>query len=63
MEWRERIGIDRAVCHDPAQQQRPVHLGTVDQAAMHELVGAIEAALAAMGVTDCRPAVRPEAAA
>jgi hypothetical protein len=29
---------------------------------MREVVGAIEASLAAMGVTDCHPAVRPEAA-
>jgi 2-aminoethylphosphonate-pyruvate transaminase len=38
-------------------------MGAFDQAAMHELVRAIEAALAAMGVSDCRPAARPVAAA
>ena len=38
-------------------------MGAFDQATMREVVAAVEASLAAMGVTDCRPAARPEAAA
>ncbi|MGH6916934.1 MAG: 2-aminoethylphosphonate--pyruvate transaminase [Geminicoccaceae bacterium] len=37
-------------------------MGAFDQATMREVVRAVEACLAAMGVTDCHPAVRPEAA-
>ena len=37
-------------------------MGAFDQATMREVVRAIEASLAAMGVADCRPAARPEAA-
>jgi 2-aminoethylphosphonate-pyruvate transaminase len=37
-------------------------MGAFDEATMRELVRAIEAALAAMGVTDCRPSSRPVAA-
>ncbi|HEX5079696.1 MAG TPA: 2-aminoethylphosphonate--pyruvate transaminase [Geminicoccaceae bacterium] len=37
-------------------------MGAFDQATMRQVVAAVEAALAAMGVTDCRPATRPEAA-
>jgi 2-aminoethylphosphonate-pyruvate transaminase len=38
-------------------------MGAFDQATMREVVRALEASLAAMGVTDCRPGARPEAAA
>jgi 2-aminoethylphosphonate-pyruvate transaminase len=37
-------------------------MGAFDQATMREVVRAIESSLAAMGVTDCRPAAQPEAA-
>jgi len=37
-------------------------MGAFDQAAMREVVAAMEASLAAMGVADCRPAARPVAA-
>jgi 2-aminoethylphosphonate-pyruvate transaminase len=37
-------------------------MGAFDQATMRELVGAIEASLAAMGVSDCRPRTQPQAA-
>jgi 2-aminoethylphosphonate-pyruvate transaminase len=37
-------------------------MGAFDQAAMHELVRAIEAALTTMGISDCRPVARPVAA-
>jgi 2-aminoethylphosphonate-pyruvate transaminase len=37
-------------------------MGAFDQAAMREVVLAIEASLAAMGVADCRPGARTEAA-
>lgn len=37
-------------------------MGAIDQAAMREVVVGIEASLAAMGVVDCRPGVRPAAA-
>lgn len=37
-------------------------MGVFDQATMREVVAAIEASLAAMGVSDCHPAMRPEAA-
>jgi 2-aminoethylphosphonate-pyruvate transaminase len=38
-------------------------MGAFDQATMREVVRGIEASLAAMGVSDCRPARRPEVAA
>jgi len=37
-------------------------MGAFDQTAMRKVVAAIEASLAAMGVSDCHPAARPEAA-
>jgi 2-aminoethylphosphonate-pyruvate transaminase len=37
-------------------------MGAIDEAVMHEVVQAIEAAMAAMGVRDCRPAAVPAAA-
>jgi 2-aminoethylphosphonate-pyruvate transaminase len=37
-------------------------MGAFDHSTMREVVRAIEASLAAMGVTDCRPAAEPEAA-
>jgi 2-aminoethylphosphonate-pyruvate transaminase len=37
-------------------------MGAFDQATMRDVVRAIEACLQAMGVVDCRPAARPEAA-
>jgi 2-aminoethylphosphonate-pyruvate transaminase len=37
-------------------------MGAFDQSTMREVVKAIEACLAAMGVSDCHPAARPEAA-
>jgi 2-aminoethylphosphonate-pyruvate transaminase len=37
-------------------------LGAIDEAVMREVVRAIEAAMAAMGVRDCRPAAEPAAA-
>jgi 2-aminoethylphosphonate-pyruvate transaminase len=37
-------------------------MGAIDDAAMHRVVEAVEAAMAAMGVRDCRPAAAPDAA-
>jgi 2-aminoethylphosphonate-pyruvate transaminase len=37
-------------------------MGAVDASAMREVVGGIEASIAAMGVVDCRPAAQPQAA-
>jgi 2-aminoethylphosphonate-pyruvate transaminase len=38
-------------------------MGAFDQATMREVVRGIETSITAMGVTDCRPAARPGAAA
>jgi hypothetical protein len=37
-------------------------MGAFDQATMRDVVRAVEASLAAMGVSDCRPRTQPQAA-
>ena len=49
-------------CLTPFPSLRIGCMGAFDQATMREVVRAIEASLAAMGVTDCRPAAQAEAA-
>jgi aspartate aminotransferase-like enzyme len=59
---RERGFVIFRGCLTPFPTLRIGCMGAVDQATMREVVRAIEAALAAMGVSDCRPRTQPQAA-